>query len=81
LSKVLNKEVAKKLGYFNKRNEITETETVNLDIWTPAYYNPTPVKTMGRGLVSEEDDFRIINTYLSRIINIKLEGEWYSVTQ
>jgi hypothetical protein len=79
--KVLNKEVAKVLGYFHKGNEITETEAVKLDLWTPAYYNPTPVKTMGRGLVSEENDFRIINTYLSRIISLKLEGEWYSVTQ
>jgi len=79
--KVMSKEVAKVLGYFHNGKEITETEAVKLDLWTPAYYNPTPIKTMGRGLVSEENDFRIINTYLNRIIEIKLEGEWYSVTK
>ena len=77
--KVLNTEVAKVLGYYHNGNPITEAEAIASDLWTPSYYNPTPIKTMGRGLVSEEDNFRIINTYLSRIKQIKLEGSWYEI--
>jgi hypothetical protein len=79
--KVLNSEVAKVLGYFHNGNEITEAEAVSQDLWANSYYNPTEPKTMGRGLVSEEDNFRIINTYLSRIKQIKLEGQWYDITE
>jgi hypothetical protein len=79
--KVLNSEVAKVLGYFHNGNEITEAKAVSLELWTDSYYNPTKPKTMGRGLVSEEDNFRIINTYLSRIKQIKLEGQWYDIAE
>lgn len=79
--KVLNSEVAKVLGYFHNGSEITEIKAVELELWTDSYYNPTPTKTMGRGLVSEEDNFRIINTYLSRIKQIKLEGQRYDMAE
>jgi hypothetical protein len=79
--KVLNSEVAKVLGYFHNGNPITEIEAVSQDLWAGSYYNPTEPKTMGRGLVSEEDNFRIINTYLSRIKQIKLQGQWYDIAE
>lgn len=79
--KVLNSEVAKVLGYFHNGNPITEIEAVSQDLWAGSYYNPTEPKTMGRGIVSEEDNFRIINTYLSRIKQIKLEGQWYDIAE
>ena len=34
---------------------------------------------MGRGSVSIEDDFYIINTYLKSIVSIKLEGTFYEI--
>jgi hypothetical protein len=79
--KVLNSQFAEVLGYFHNGNPITEAEAVSLDLWAGSYYNPTEPKTMGRGLVSEEDNFRIINTYLSRIKQIKLEGQWYDIAE
>ena len=79
--KVLNSQFAEVLGYFHNGNPITEAEAVSLDLWAGSYYKPTEPKTMGRGLVSEEDNFRIINTYLSRIKQIKLEGQWYDIAE
>ena len=78
---VLKKETAKILSYFHNGNEITEAEAVSQDLWANSYYNPTEPKTMGRGIVSEEDNFRIINTYLSRIKQIKLQGQWYDIAK
>lgn len=79
--KVLNSQFAEVLGYFHNGNPITEAEAISQDLWAGSYYNPTEPKTMGRGLVSEEDNFRIINTYLSRIKQIKLEGQWYDIAE
>ncbi len=76
--KVLNKESATVLQLYHNGKEITEAEAIMQQLFTPAYFDTTP-KTMGRGLVAEEDDFRIINTYLSRIKAIKLFGEWYEL--
>lgn len=79
--KILNWQTIEPLGYFHNGNPITEAEAVSLDLWAGSYYNPAPVKTMGRGLVSEEDNFHIVNTYLSRIKQIKLEGQWYDIAE
>ncbi len=78
--KILKSETVEVLCYLHNGIEITEEEAILKDLWTPAYYKPTEKTTMGRGEVSEEDDFAIINTYLSRIETLKLQGEWYSVT-
>ena len=77
--KVLNGCTAKLLCYFHEGKRITEAKAIAADLWTPAYYNPTPKETMGRGTVSEEDNFAIINTYFSRIYRIKISGQWYEV--
>jgi predicted MPP superfamily phosphohydrolase len=77
--KVLYSEAATVLGYFHNGIEITETDAIVMQLWTPSYYNPAPIKTMGRGTVSEEDNFRIINTYLSRIEKIKFKKVQYEM--
>ena len=77
--KVLNKETAKIVALYHNGKEITEAEAIALDLFTPAYYKPKVETTMGRGSVSIEDDFRIINTYLNRIIDIKIQGTQYEV--
>jgi hypothetical protein len=77
--KVLFSEAAQVLGYFHEGNEITEKQGEEMGLWAGAYYTPAPVKTMGRGTVSEEDNFYIINTYLTKIEKIKLQGNEYEV--
>ncbi len=79
--KILNSESINVLGYFHEGKEITESEAIAKELWTPAYYNPTESNTKGRGLVEMEDDFNIINTYLKRIVKIKLEGTLYEITE
>ena len=78
--KVLKSESAEILGYFHKGEEITEAKAIGLELWANKYYEPKEEKTtMGRGTVSKEDDFGIINTYLARIESIKLQGVTYKV--
>ena len=78
-AKILKTEAVELLGYYHNGNPITEAEAVALDLWAGTYYNPTPKTTAGRGLVSEEDDFRMITPYLSRILIIKFNGTEYTL--
>lgn len=77
--KVLRTEKITLLGYFYNGKEITEAEAISMDLWTDSYYNPTPKKTAGRGLVDEEDDFNMITPYISRILKIKFNGTEYLI--
>lgn len=77
--KVLRTEKIELLGYYHNGNEITEAEAVALDLWAPIYFNPTPKKTAGRGLVDAEDDFNMITPYISRILQIKFNGTEYLI--
>lgn len=77
--KILNSESVKILNYFHNGNVITEAEAVSLDLWANSYYNPTEKTTSGRGLVSEEKDFKMITLGLKKIIWIKFEGTEYIV--
>lgn len=78
-AKILKTEAVEPLGYYHNGKEITEAEAIALDLWAPAYYNPAPKKTAGRGLVDEADDFRMITPYLSRILMIKFNGTEYTL--
>ena len=78
-AKVLNSESAKILAFFHNGKEITEAEAIALNLWTPSYYNPSEKTTMGRGLLNDDDNFRIINPYLINIKKIKLEGIEYKI--
>lgn len=77
--KVLNSESTNILALYHNGEEITEMEAISKELWTDAYYKVKEISTMGRGLVAEEDNFNIINTYLSRIVRIKLEGIVYEI--
>ena len=75
--KVLKKESAKILGYFHNNKAITETDALANGFWGNSYFKPTEKITMGRGTVSEEDDFNIINTALDKIVYLKFKGIEY----
>jgi hypothetical protein len=77
--KVLYKESVNLLSYFHNGNEISKESAEELDLFAPAYYKPKEINTKGRGTVSEEDDFYIINTNLTKIMKIKVLGKEYRV--
>ena len=79
--KILKSETTQLLALLHKGEFISEADGIMMQLFTDAYFNPTPKNTMGRGTVDVEDDFSIINTYLSRIFQIKLQGEWYEVVK
>lgn len=78
-AKVLYAETIQSITYFHDGVEITESEAVAQDLWAGAYYQPTEKKTMGRGAVSDEKNFSIINPYLKRILSIKIKGVLYDI--
>jgi hypothetical protein len=75
--KVLYKESVKLLSLFHNNNEISKETAEEMDLFTPAYYKENPTTTAGRGTVSEEDDFKIINISLTKIQTIKIAGTEY----
>ena len=77
--KVLKSESAKIVSLQHNGVTITEAQAIALELWANAYYKETVKKTSGRGTVSAEDDFRVINTYLSRLDRIKIQGITYIV--
>ena len=77
--KVLRTEKIELLGYYHNGKEITEAEAVALELWAPIYFNPTPKKTAGRGLVDAEHNFNMITPYISRILKIKFRGTEYLI--
>lgn len=77
--KILNSESVKIINYFHKGEIITEAQAVANDLWANSYYNPTEKKTAGRGIVSEEKDFKMITLSLSKIIRLKFKGELYTI--
>ena len=79
--KVLRTEKIELISYYHNGNPITEAEAIALELWAPAYYNPAPKKTSGRGLVAVEDDFNMITPYISRICVIKFNGTEYLITE
>jgi len=77
--KVLNSESAKILAFYHNGKEITEAQAVAY--FTQTNFTQTNKKPMGRGIVSEENDFSIINTYLKRIVKIQLERTLYEIVK
>lgn len=80
-AKILKTEAVELVDYYHNGKVITEAEAIAADLWTPAYYNPAPKKTAGRGLVTDADDFRMITPYLSRILRLKFAGVEYLITE
>ena len=75
--KVLNSETIKSIQYFHLGAEISKEEAIAKELFTPAYFKAKPTK--GRGTVSAENDFGIINTSLSKIDSITIAKQVYEV--
>ena len=75
--KVLNKESIKSVQYFHLGNKITKEEAIAKGLFTPAFFKPKATK--GRGTVSVENDFSIINTSLKKIDQITIDKQVYKV--
>ena len=75
--KILYSETTKILGYFHNNKPITEAEALGNEFWGNSYFKVPEKKTMGRGIVPEENDFYIINTTFDKIVYIKINGIEY----
>ena len=64
--------------YFHNGVEISKDEAIKQELFAPSYFTKKP--TMGRGIVSAEDDFGVITPYLSRLVWANVEGESYEIT-
>ena len=67
------------LELYHQGKLITIEESETMDLWAPAYYKENVVSTSGRGLVSEENDFRMITLGLAKIETIKISGVVYTI--
>lgn len=76
---VLKSNKAKVLGYVHNGDIISEANALAKDLWANSYFAEPKVYTKGRGLVSEEDDFAIVNTFLHNIKAIKIGGKAYEI--
>jgi len=56
--------------YFYEGKKISKERAIELNLFMPSYF--TPKTTMGRGNMSEEKNFHIINPNLDNIISLKL---------
>lgn len=56
--------------YFHEGKRISKKDAIDKGLFMPSYF--TPKTTMGRGNMSEEKDFHIINPNLDNIISLKL---------
>jgi len=56
--------------YFHEGKRITKDKAIELGLFMPSYF--APKTTMGRGNMSEEKDFHIINPNVDNIISLKL---------
>jgi len=56
--------------YFHEGKRISKEDAIAKELFMPSYF--APKTTMGRGNMSEEKDFHIINPNLDNIISLKL---------
>lgn len=75
--KVLNSESIKDIQYFHLGAKITKEQAIAKELFTPAYFKVK--ETKGRGTVSVENDFGIINTSLKKIDRITIAKQIYKV--
>ena len=77
--KVLNSMTSKIIALYHDGVEIDEQYGIDNELWRPSFYNPAPEATAGRGIVSESDNFYIVNTALSKIVELKFGGVLYQI--
>lgn len=76
--KILNTESVKHLGYFHNGNPITQANAIAENLFAPAFFDTTKKTTSGRGLLEEEEDFKMITLGIKNIIYLKCFGEEYA---
>lgn len=67
---VVEHNTSPKVVYFHEGKRITKAKAVRRDMFADSYF--APKKTSGRGNMSEEKDFHIINPNIDNIISITL---------
>jgi len=72
----INSNVKPKVTYFYKGIEISKQEAIDSNLFTPSFFN---TYTVGRGSVSEENNFKVIQPFLKNIVRVKLNKEEYYV--
>tara|TARA_R110000796_G_scaffold58413_5_gene134953 strand:- start:38350 stop:38940 length:591 start_codon:yes stop_codon:yes gene_type:complete len=80
--KILHTESTNLLGYFHNGLSIEldkNNPTIGRnDLVAPSFYQKSTY-TSGRGLVSQEDDFRMITPFLDNVETIKIQGQDYLI--
>lgn len=77
LAAIVENKTKPKTVYFHKGERITYEKAVELDLFAPSYF--AEEKTAGRGNVSEEKNFHVINLNFDNIISITLNKVKYIV--
>ena len=69
----------KVVTYFYNGKPITKEQAIQMDLFAPSYF--TPKKTVGRGLVSEEDNFFPISPKFANIEQFKVNKQKYLIVK
>lgn len=75
--KILNSESVKLLGYFHNGEPITQANAIAENLFAPAFFDTTEKTTSGRGLLTEEQDFKMITLGIKNIKYLKCFGDEY----
>jgi hypothetical protein len=75
--KILATESVKLLGYFHNGEPITQANAIAENLFAPAFFDTTKKTTSGRGLLTEEEDFKMITLGIKNIIYLKCFGKEY----
>ena len=76
--KILKSESVKRIAFYHKGEEISEDNAKDLNLFAPAFFDTTEKTTSGRGLLEEEEDFKMITLGIKNIIYLKCFGEEYA---
>jgi hypothetical protein len=77
LNAVVENHITPDTIYFHEGKRIDKSKAIELNLFMPSYF--TPKTTMGRGNMSEEKDFHIINPNMDNVISLKLNKVKYLV--
>ena len=75
--KILYSESVKLLGYFHNGEPITQANAIAENLFAPAFFDTTEKTTSGRGLLTEEQDFKMITLGIKNIKYLKCFGDEY----
>jgi hypothetical protein len=76
--KILNSESVTRLNFLHEGEEISEYDAIEQNLFAPAYFKKDePKQTSGRGILTEDEDFKMITLGLKKIVYIKIFGQEY----